>query len=261
MSPNEMEAFYSSGYRLLQQGTEEPTEKDLLTQKARALGTIAMTAGRLPSVSRHLDLGSSSGALLEAVRDRFRCEGVGIEPGESYRRYSLARGLRVLPDLTDAIDVAEEPFDLVTAMHVLEHLPDPLKTLAQLRTRHMKPGAFLLVEVPNLAEHPCLEIAHVQAFAASSLKDAVRRAGFQVVWTRCHGGVRSPILRLYITLLARVIDRPSTGRYLPFAAHRTRVSRRIGVAKREFFTRLYPDWTWQSPEKALERRAATGRIR
>jgi len=261
MSPDEMEAFYSSGYRLIKQGTEEPTEKDLLTQTARALGAIRMIAGQLPSASRHLDLGSSSGALLEAFRDRFQCQGVGIEPGESYRHYSLARGLRVFPDLADLIEAAEAPFDLVTAMHVLEHLPDPSATLAQLRIRHMHPGAFLLVEVPNLAEHQCLELAHLHAFTISSLKDAVKRAGFQIEWVRCHGSFRSPILRLYVTLLARVVDKPSVSKYLPFAAYRTRVSRRIGVAKREFFTRLYPDWTWQSPRKALERWAATGRIR
>jgi hypothetical protein len=36
------------------------------------------------------------------------------------------------------------------------------------------------------------------------------------------------------------------------AALRSRLGRRIGVAKREFFTRHYPDWTWQSPDKVLE---------
>ena len=31
------------------------------------------------------------------------------------------------------------------------------------------------------------------------------------------------------------------------------LARRFGAAKRRFFTRVYPDWTWQSPEKVLTR--------
>ncbi len=116
-----------------------------------------------------------------------------------------------------------------------------------------------MVEVPNLAEHQCLELAHLQAFTASSLKDAARRAGFHVEWVRSHGSFRSPILRLYVTLLARAVDKQTVRPYLPFAAARTRMSRRIGIVKREFFTRHYPDWTWQSPEKALEQRTGAGR--
>ncbi len=256
MSRGELDMFYANGYRSLQQGTEEPTEKDLLVQQARAVGVVRLMSGHVPSVSRHLDLGSSSGALLEAVQQRFRSRGVGIEPGSAYRGHSLARGLQVYPDLKTMAEAGEAPFDLVTAMHVLEHLPDPIGTLGQLRTGQMTPGGFLFIEVPNLAEHQALELAHLQAFTASSLKDAVRRAGFQVVWSRSHGSFRSPILRLYLTLLARVVDTCSTGRYFPFTAYRTRISRRIGVAKREFFTRRYPDWTWQSPEKVLEQRDA-----
>lgn len=252
MSRDELAAFYAMGYRELRQGTEGLTAKDLAMQKARARLTVGLVGQQLRWVSRHLDLGSSSGALLEAVHDRFGSQGVGIEPGEVYRRHAMGRGLRVFPSQAQLVEAGEAPFDLVTAMHVLEHLPDPTGTLAQLRDRHMKPGGFLLVEVPNLAEHQALELAHLQAFTESTLKDAVRRAGFQVVWSRSHGSFRSPILRLYITLLGRVADRPSASRYLPLAATRCRISRQIGVAKREFFTRRYPDWTWQSPERTFE---------
>ena len=221
-------------------------------QTARARLTVGLVGHHLRLVSRHLDLGSSSGALLEAVRDRFRSQGVGIEPGEIYRRHAVARGLRVFPSQAQLVEAGEAPFDLVTAMHVLEHLPDPIQTLVDLRRQHMNPEGFLLIEVPNLAEHEALELAHLQAFTRSSLRDTAERAGFRVLWVRCHGSFRSPVLRLYITLLAQPANHAQVRRYPPFAARRSRLARSLGVAKRRFFTRHFPDWTWQSPERTFE---------
>lgn len=257
MDARELEAFYSGQYRLLQQGTPDPVSKDLLAQAARAVVTLRLTGDLPRNVSRHLDVGSSSGALIEAFRARFGCAGVGIEPGEAYLRYSLARGVATYPSTDDLAKAGEGPFDLVTAMHVLEHVADPVGELTRLRVEQMVSGAHLLVEVPNLADHQAFELAHLHAFTPSSLSDAVRRAGFHVVWSRVHGGYRSPVLRLYITVFAQAEDRPSKDpTYLPFASVRSRLSRRIGVAKREFFTRYFPDWTWQSPEMVLTERQA-----
>jgi SAM-dependent methyltransferase len=220
MSAGELEAFYLEDYRLLRQGTTEPIATDLQAQEARAVVALRLLGSRLSGVSRHLDFGSSSGALLEAFRDRFGCDGVGIEPGEAYRRFSRARGLQVLRGLEDLEELGGNPFDLVTAMHVLEHLADPVAMLAMIQTQHLRPGAFLLVEVPNLADHQAFELAHLHAFTSSSLTDAVRRAGFDVVWTKTHGGYRSPVLRLYITVLARAGGERRRSTYIPFAALR-----------------------------------------
>jgi SAM-dependent methyltransferase len=251
MTQSELEDFYRGEYRLHQGGSEGPTEKDLLVQAARARMTARLVGRLLPPVSHQLDLGSSSGALLETFRGHFGCEGVGIEPGEAYRHYSRERGLRVYENLAEVAEAKEGPFDLVTAMHVLEHLPDPVQSLARIRERIMTPEAYLLVEVPNLAEHAALERAHLHAFTPHSLKDAVQQAGFRVVWRRVHGSFRSPVLRLYITVLAHSADAAPPLRHLPLAGPRTRLGRRMGTAKREFFTRRFPDWTWRSPESAM----------
>lgn len=252
MGPEEVESFYAAAYRRLQQGTPDPIAKDLQAQAARAVVTVGLAGERLRGAARHLDIGSSSGALLEAFRDRIGCTGVGIEPGEAYRNFSRKRGLRVYRSREELAEAGEARFDVVTAMHVLEHVPEPVDALRTYRSNHMEPGSLLLVETPNLADHQAFELAHLHAFTAASLADAVGQAGFDVLWTRVHGGYRSPVLRLYITVLARASTEPSRRRVFPLAALRSRLGRRIGVAKREFFTRRYPDWTWQSPEKMLE---------
>lgn len=252
MGQDELESFYAAEYRLLQQGTPDPIERDLRAQAARAVVTVGLAGERLRGAARHLDIGSSSGALLEAFRDRIGCTGVGIEPGEAYRNYSLKRGLRVYRSREELAEAGEAPFDVVTAMHVLEHVPEPVDELRTYRTKHMRPGSLLLVETPNLADHQAFELAHLHAFTADSLADTAGRAGFEILWTRVHGGYRSPVLRLYITVLARASTDPSGRRTFPLAALRSRLGRRIGIAKREFFTRHYPDWTWQSPERVLD---------
>jgi SAM-dependent methyltransferase len=253
MTQDELGVFYRGEYRREREGTDQPTEKDLRVQEARAQVTVQWASARLRPPSRHLDVGSSSGALLEAFRDSFGSAGAGIEPGEAYRTYSRERGLQVFADLADLAQAEAGRFDLLTLMHVLEHFPDPVGMLTHFRQDLLVPGAHLLVEVPNLFDHEAFELPHLHAFTPRSLKDTVRRAGFRIVQSRVHGTFRSPILRLYITLLAVAGDRPTPMGPLPLAVARTRLARRIGAAKRRFFTRLYPDWTWQSPEKVLSR--------
>jgi len=250
MDAGELERFYGHEYRPFVQATDEPTTKDLQVQAARARTALEMVRPASLRVTRHLDVGSSSGAVLLRFREAYGCASVGIEPGETYRRFSQSQGLTVYPSLDSLRRAGEGRFDLVSLLHVLEHLPDPIGTLKQLRDAWMTPGAILLVEVPNLVEHEGLERAHLFAFTAATLRETVRQAGFRVSWTRSHGGFRSPILKLYATLLARAEPapvRPLRVRSTPFGI---KFWRRLGKAKRRFFTRHFPDWTWQSPENA-----------
>jgi len=253
MDPGELERFYGHEYRPLVQATDEPTTKDLQVQSARARTALEMVRPASLRVTRHLDVGSSGGAVLLRFREAYGCASVGIEPGETYRRFSQTQGLTVYPSLDSLSRAGEERFDLVSLMHVLEHLSDPIGTLRQLRDAWMTPGAILLVEVPNLIEHEGLERAHLFGFTAATLRETIRLAGFRVSWTRNHGGFRSPILKLYATLLARAeAALPSAVRVrsTPFGI---KLRRRLGTAKRRFFTRHFPDWTWQSPEEIPRR--------
>jgi len=253
MDAGELESFYGQEYRPFVQATDEPTTKDLQVQAARARAALEMVRPASLQVTRHLDVGSSSGAVLLRFREAYGCAGVGIEPGETYRRFSQSQGLTVYPSLDSLSRAGEGRFDLVSLLHVLEHMPDPIATLRQLRDAWMAPGAILLVEVPNLIEHEALERAHLFGFTAATLGETVRQAGFRVSWRRTHGGFRSPVLKLYASLLARAESgqaRPVQVRSTPFGI---KLRRRIGRAKRRFFTRHFPDWTWQSPEETPRR--------
>jgi SAM-dependent methyltransferase len=248
MDPHELHEFYLGAYRLDRQASEEPTGKDLSMQRARAERTLASVKDSINKIDRHLDIGSSSGALLHVFQEHFGCESVGIEPGQAYRDFSRKNLARVYPSQSALEAASEKPFDLISMMHVLEHLPDPMAKLCGLRENLLSPNGRLLVEVPNLFEHSSFELAHLYAFSASTLRALLDQAGFEIIWFRKHGSFRSPVLKLYLTVLAQPSSRPRSIRrfYFP-GSHGVALRRRLGTLKRNFFTKNWPDWTWQSP--------------
>lgn len=84
-------------------------------------------------------------------------------------------------------------FDLVTAFHILEHLPDPQSALRQI-VRWLAPGGRAVVEVPNFeslgrrlfeADWYGLDLPfHLSHFTRESLTRFVERAGGRVVDVR-----------------------------------------------------------------------------
>ena len=223
-------------------------------QDARARTVLEMIQAHLPVVTRHLDVGSSSGALLQRFHEQYRCASVGVEPGDAYRRFSQSRGLNIYTSLDTLAEANEAPFDLISMLHVIEHVEDPVHTLRSLRESTMRPGGYLLLEVPNLIDHESLELSHLYAFTRSTLKAIVRQAGFRILWSKAHGSFRSPILNLYITLLAQAESAPQSHRSIHSCPIGIKTRRRLGKLKRDFFTSRFPDWTWQAPglKKDLE---------
>jgi len=248
MNESELDEFYASAYRVHQHATEDPIEKDLRMQQARAEYTLTLVRDDIKEVRRHMDIGSSSGAFLRAVEVQYQCIGIGIEPGDAYREYSRTRGNHIHPSHEKLNEANEERFDLISMMHVLEHLPDPITTLDQLRNDLLAPDGHLLIEVPNLFEHASFELAHLYAFSPQTLREVLRQAGYKILWLRTHGGFRSPILKLYITVLAVPLAKAKVPHkiYLP-GAFGVGLRRRLGTIKRNFLTKHLPDWTWQSP--------------
>lgn len=247
MDKDELAQFYEREYRIQRQETEDPIEKDLLMQDTRARAVLGMVLPHLAAVTRHLDVGSSSGALLQRFHEQYECASVGVEPGDSYRRFSKSQGLQIYPSLEALTETDEAPFDLISMLHVLEHVEDPVHTLRSLRESKMRPGGYLLLEVPNLIDHESLELSHLYAFTRSTLKAIVQQAGFRILLSRAHGSFRSPILNLYITLLARAESDPRSHRTIRSNPIGIKTLRRLGKLKRDFFTNRFPDWTWQAP--------------
>ncbi len=248
MTEAELQEFYAAEYRRLYQGSEGPAARDLAVQTQRAgllLDFIQQaTPGTaiLNSDSLYLDIGCSAGKLLERFARSFSCRVAGVEPGDAYRQNAQHQGLDVYASLDGLEQAHLVPCDLISMIHVLEHLPDPVQYLAHLRQKLLKPTGWLLLEVPNLYAHDCFEVAHLSSFSEHTLAQTLKQAGFEIVALRKHGAPRSHLLPLYITVLARPLAKVLHKKVAP--ERRVPLKRRIGMFRRRVIARLFPSQAW-----------------
>lgn len=245
MTAQELDRFYEAEYRTLYQGSEGPARKDLVVQAGRAETLLGFFKEGQIIPARTLDIGCSAGTFLLRIQEEFNAEVVGIEPGDAYRNHAQNQGLQVYARLEDLGAAAEKPFDLITMAHVLEHLPDPVSYLSDLRQTYLAPAGALLIEVPNLYAHDAFEVAHLTAFSAHTLAQTLRRAGFETLQQKVHGQPRSVVLPLYLTALAQA--KPSAEGLSAAGVepeHRVAFKRRWGLQRRRLLERLTPDLAW-----------------
>jgi SAM-dependent methyltransferase len=242
MTQAESVAFYAEEYRLLQEGSLDPTTRNAAIQKARASSLFNFIQPALPALSRHLDIGCSMGILLQYFQDRYHNQAVGVEPGEAHRIHAHKEGLTVYASLEDLEKAGETRFDLVSMSHVLEHIPDPVGYLTHLRECILIPAGWLLLEVPNLYAHDSFEVAHLIAFSPHTLREVLLRSGFEIVKFKKHGRPNSAFLPLFLTALCRPTQQSETRSIRPERG--VTLKRRIGMLWRRILARLFPQRAW-----------------
>ena len=211
MTVVELDDFYARQYRQVYQGDEGPTSKDIMIQEGRADFLLEFVKASGHQVHRHLDIGCSSGILLERFKNNLGCEPVGVEPGDAYREYARQKGLVLYPSLDEMLSQSEPRFDLISLAHVLEHIPNPVAYLSDLRENILSASGLILIEVPNLYGHDSFEIAHMSSFSTQILKETLKQAGFRIIKLIKHGQPRSKLIPLYLTALAEPLGRPVKG--------------------------------------------------
>lgn len=128
-----------------------------------------------------LDFGCGNGSFLREF-NRFypgwRLTGLEIDDSNKKR-------IERIPNTTHrtgAIESVPESYDMVSMIHVLEHLVDPIRFLIQLQQK-LKPGAMLLIEVPNLMTSPfdLFILDHCTHFTLDSLRWVLWKSGFKII--------------------------------------------------------------------------------
>ena len=154
---------------------------------------------------RVLDLGCGAGRFLAALRDA-GADAVGVELAE----HALERAARNVPgaDLRrfdGGIPLGHGEVDLVWCSEVLEHVPDTIGLLTEIR-RVLRPTGRLLLTVPDHGRLKRTLIAfahfdahfdpqgqHLRFYSRRSLTRALRATGFEDVTLRPLGG--APLMR------------------------------------------------------------------
>jgi SAM-dependent methyltransferase len=92
-----------------------------------------------------LDVGCGTGANLEMLRQFGEAEGVDVS--DDALEFCKQKGLKVHKGLAEHLPFADESFDLVTALDVVEHLDDDIVGLKEMN-RVLKTGGKTLIFVP-----------------------------------------------------------------------------------------------------------------
>ena len=91
-----------------------------------------------------LDFGCGAGGFLLKAKNVAR-QAEGLELEIRLKTHFEKVGLKVFSGLEE---IGEKTYDIITCFHVLEHLPDPRKTLSDLSKR-LEDGGQIIVEVPS----------------------------------------------------------------------------------------------------------------
>ena len=145
---------------------------------------------------RVLDVGCSSGYLARPLAER-RNTIVGLELDPEAAREAEVFCERVLVGDVETMALPFDPasFDVVLCGDVVEHLRDPVATLARLRPL-LRPGGTLVLSTPNVAnwairlsllagrwrytDRGILDRSHTHLFTRRTLAETIAQAGYDV---------------------------------------------------------------------------------
>ena len=168
--------------------------------------------GWLQLASRHtaggslLDVGCGYGFFIADARSKgWTCW--GIEPNSEAANYAQQHTASIgYPSTTpiwrggwdngdgELIKIIADKYDCISALWLIEHLPNPLEFLKWAHSRLVIPGGVLLVAVPNDFTHIqmnanayvrrpfwWIDKTHLNYFTPSSIANLLGLAGFQIV--------------------------------------------------------------------------------
>lgn len=144
-----------------------------------------------------LDVGTGNGDFVRSIKATRPDTSVdALEASARYRDDLVSSGT-VRTFFLRRPDVAG-PYDAVSALHVLEHVPEPAAFLADLAGL-LVDGGFIWVQVPNVAVavNDLLVLDHCSHFTVRTLADVVERSGLVAVLLEESAGGReiSAVLR------------------------------------------------------------------
>jgi 2-polyprenyl-3-methyl-5-hydroxy-6-metoxy-1,4-benzoquinol methylase len=136
-----------------------------------------------------LDVGCGTGAFMIAAHDRgFSVH--GIEPGWHSSRYGWKHhSLRITNTTLEKFRL-DEHFDVVTSLHVIEHVPNPPEFVNHLM-RLVKPDGIIIIATPNLGCEYARDLGvkweavgpadHLLLFDSDTLERLLLKSGLDLV--------------------------------------------------------------------------------
>lgn len=154
--------------------------------------TKKILAREFPDRGTLVEIGSGMGYLLNFFREDGWTT-IGIDPNVGLCMYARNKlGLTVIPGTLDEANFAPESISVVTMMHVIEHVPDPMSIFREVY-RILKVGGYFILETPRYdtlmfkllgrRERSLSCDGHIYFFTTRTLADMATNAGFHIIRT------------------------------------------------------------------------------
>lgn len=197
LDDSDLDRLYRDGYRSKMLKSQSPDEffdrvMSIPPEESENQAKIRWLAPRLaelfPGGGRLLDVGCGGGMFMKAFVDALPdWTAAGIEPGTVFAELAARRtGLTVLPELYSPGRFGH-PFQLVSLVQVLEHLPDPVRHLREVR-EDLADDGLLFVDVPCVADFGQVAAdadrfmaPHLYFFSPHSIANLCAKAGLELV--------------------------------------------------------------------------------
>jgi cyclopropane fatty-acyl-phospholipid synthase-like methyltransferase len=171
LSDESLERWYSEGhYRVWLGQPQIALDKDEYERAEKTVRWIdAVQPGEITSF---MDFGCSRGYLLDMLSTSVP-DVLGVEDNLDYvnTKHPVVRNLNEV----------KRAFELITAIHVLEHMVDPLVFLLQIQ-QYMTPGGLLLLEIPSTSSKGGpFRLAHMTYMEPAVLSNLCIKAGLKVL--------------------------------------------------------------------------------
>ncbi|MFN8624554.1 MAG: class I SAM-dependent methyltransferase [Candidatus Binatia bacterium] len=172
---------------------------------ARLIRTLRPRGGRL------LDFGCGTGHLLKRLSRHF--DAFGYDATACARHESRTNAPEAII-LEEWLSLPVASLDVIVALHALEHLPQPLPTMAAL-VRKLKPGGVFVFVVPHVGGighrmkgrrwFAYRDPTHVSLLSPGEWTRLARKAGLTAVTVHGDGLWDAPYVRMVPTAIQRVV--------------------------------------------------------
>ncbi len=163
-----------------EQSVFDQTTGQVSARSARLVGHLKTNAV-LPRAGRLLDVGCGNGGFLRAFASHFPEWGLaGSEYNDKYQA-----DVEAIPSVEKLYSAGLESipgeFDLISLVHVLEHIESPRDFLKQLSSK-LKPEGRLFIELPYYADNPfeLLIADHATHFDPATIQRLLAAAGLSI---------------------------------------------------------------------------------
>lgn len=159
-----------------------------------------------------LDYGCYHGAFLYACKNVFNFKTIGTDYNRS--------GLKIAKSLFSIDEVFETNnnffkkkinADIISMLHVLEHLNDPVNFLNKIKKNTLKKNGLIYIEVPSPFSNPLDDPTHLNVYSIETAKYLLKNCNYKIIHVEQKGVYnRGLVLRdrnnLNIHILAQSLD-------------------------------------------------------